>query len=231
MIILGIETSGDPGSVAICAEESPLAVLTFGEGARHARGIVPAIDEVIHRAEVARSEIGAVAVSQGPGSFTGLRVGAICAKTLAYAMAWKLVGVPSLEVLVQNLSQGGAAKHRFACPLRDARRGRVYGTVFEWDGKSWRDTTGVLLEEPNELAARIPDGAVVFGSGMRAYPAAFPASRFHAGDEGLEVGRAEAVARLGLALIRTGKTVDPMRFVPLYYRLTEAEEKLPSGGR
>jgi tRNA threonylcarbamoyladenosine biosynthesis protein TsaB len=230
MIILAIETSGEPGSVAICREGSALAAYTFGEGARHARGILPAIDEVVRRAGVAKSEIEAVAVSQGPGSFTGLRVGAICAKTLAYALGWKLVGVPSLEVLVQNVTQETAAECRFGCPLRDARRGRVYGTVFEWDGEQWRDTTGVLLEEPRELAAKVPEGAIVFGSGARAYPEAFLCGRFRAGDESLEAGRAEAVARLGLRRIRGGKTADPMRFVPLYYRMTEAEEKLPASG-
>jgi tRNA threonylcarbamoyladenosine biosynthesis protein TsaB len=230
MIILGIETSGDPGSVALCREEVALAVYSFGEGARHARGIVPAIDEVVRRAGIGKAEIEAAAVSEGPGSFTGLRVGAICAKALALAMGWKLVGVPSLEVLVQNVTQEMPPGCRFACPLRDARRGRVYGTVFEWDGAQWRDTTGVLLEEPRVLAAKVPEAALVFGSGVRAYPEAFAAGSFRVGDRSLEVGRAEMTARLGLRRMRAGQTADPMRFVPLYYRLTEAEEKLSPGG-
>lgn len=226
MIILGIETSGDFGSVALCDEEAVLAAYAFPEGARHARDIMPAIDGLVKEAAVGKGDISAVAVSQGPGSFTGLRVGVTCAKTLAYALGWRAVGIPSLEVMARNVTADAAGECRFTCPVLDARRAKVYGTVFEWDGDRWRDTTGVLIEAPDELAARIPDGALVFGSGVRAYPEVFSVGRVRVGDEGLAVGRAEAVARLGLRRIRAGEEADPMRLVPHYYRVTEPEEKL-----
>jgi tRNA threonylcarbamoyladenosine biosynthesis protein TsaB len=230
MIVLGIETSGDTGSVAVCRDEALLAEHSFGRGARHARHIVPAVDEVVRKAGIGKRDIGAVAVSQGPGSFTGLRVGVTCAKTLAYALGAKLVGVPSLEVLAQNAAPAEGDGGRFACPLQDARRGRVYGTIFEWDGAEWRDLTGVLLEPPADLAGRIPPGALVFGSGVRAYPEHFDQARFRVGGTELETGRGEAVARLGLRRIRAGHESDPMELKPLYYRLTEAEEKLQAAG-
>ncbi len=230
MIVLGIETSGKVGSVALCDEDELLAAYTFPEGARrHARDIMPAIDRVVTEAGVPKADIAAVAVSEGPGSFTGLRVGIACAKTLAYALGWQAVGVPSLEVMAQNVGPGGAGGCSATCPVRDARRERVYGTIFEWHGGRWRDTTGVLIARPDELAARIPDGALIFGSGVDAYPDALGAGRFRVGDRALAVGRAEAVARLGLARVREGRDINPMALVPRYYRVTEAEEKL--GGR
>lgn len=230
MIILGIETSGDIGSVALCDDDDVMAAYTFPEGARHARDIVPAIDRIVAEAGIGKADVCAVAVSQGPGSFTGLRVGITCAKTLAYALSWKAVGLPSLEVMAQNVRPDMVAECPFTCPVLDARRERVYGTVFEWDGDCWCDTTGVLLEEPRRLATIIPDGALVFGSGVRAYPELFDCERFRAAERALEVGRAEAVARLGRLRIRAGRDVDPMGLVPKYYRVTEAEEKLRASG-
>jgi len=230
MLILGIETSDEVGSVALCSEESVLAEHRFPEGGRYARDIVSAIDRAVRAAGVTRADISAIAVSQGPGAFTGLRVGITCAKTLAYALGWQIVGVPSLEVMVQNVPAETAARCCFACPVRDARRGRVYATLFEWNETQWRATTGVLLKEPEELAAAIPSGALLFGSGVRAYPRAFARKRFEAGDASMEVGRAQAVASLGLRLFRAGVDTDPMEIVPLYYRLTEAEEKLQAAG-
>ena len=83
---------------------------------------------------------------------------------------------------------------------------------------------------PDELTAAIPEGALVFGSGARAYLHEFASGRFELGAGSLEIGRAEAVALLGLRLIRAGVRADPMAVVPRYYRLTEAEEKLSATG-
>ena len=226
MIVLGIETSGPIGSVALCSEDGVMAEHTLPEGARHARDVVPAIDRIVTEAGIKRTDVGAVAVSRGPGSFTGLRIGVACAKTLAHALGWRAVGVPSLEVLAQNVPGDAAA----CCATRDARRERVYGTVFEWNGAYWRDTTDVLLLAPDELARRIPDGAVVLGSGVRAYPDVLGAQRFHVARRRWDIGRAEAVAGLGLTRLREGAGSSPLELVPLYYRVTEAEEKLRAAG-
>jgi tRNA threonylcarbamoyladenosine biosynthesis protein TsaB len=229
VIALGIETSGRTGSVALCDGTRLLAAHTFPEGARRARDIVPAIDRIMQEAGLPGDGVDLVAVSEGPGSFTGLRIGVTCAKTLAWTLGWKCVGVPSLEVLVQNVPGGDGL--RWACPTRDARRDRVYGTVFAWRDGRWTDTTGVLLLPAAELAERISDGAAVFGTGARAYPEALGAERFRHAVPGWEAGRAEAVCRLGIERVRAGAGPDPMELMPRYYRLTEVEERLERTGR
>jgi tRNA threonylcarbamoyladenosine biosynthesis protein TsaB len=226
MIILAIETSGATAGVAVCDERRPLAVHTFGKGARHARNIMPAVDQVVRRAGLGKQDVDAVAVSAGPGSFTGLRVGITCAKTLAWALGWKAVPVPSLEVLTSNVDPRAHNGCRHTCPVFDARRDRVYGTLFEWHDGEWADITGVLIEDPQDLAGRLPEGTLVFGTGVRAYPDAFADRRLPVGEAELETGRPEAVAELGLRLIRAGRAVDPMALNPSYYRLTGPEEKL-----
>ncbi len=224
MIILGIETSGRRGSVAVCEDGRPLASYAFPEGGRRARDIISAIDHVVAQARLDRRDVRAVAVSEGPGSFTGLRVGVACAKTLAFALGWRCAAVPSLEVKAQNVEPD---RHdcRWTCPVLDARRGRVYGTLFR-RAEGWEDTTGVLCVRPGELAERLPEGTLVFGDGVRAHPEVFSENRLRTGPEHLAAGRAEAVARLGAERIRRGLDVDPVQLVPRYYRLTAPEEKL-----
>jgi len=228
MIVLGIETSGRIGSMAICRDDDVLFSHTFPEGSRHARDVMPAVDRVLGGAGLGRNEVDAVAVSCGPGSFTGLRVGATCAKALAYALGWKLVGVPSLEVQVQNVPAPADSSDacRAACPVQDARRDHVYGTVFRWHNGRWQDTSGVLIRPPAELADLIPPGTLVFGTGVEAYPEVFGAGRFEVGDVALATGRAEVVARLGMRLLHEGHEDSPMDLVPQYYRPTQAEETL-----
>ena len=229
-MIIGIETSGARGSVAILSEDQLLADHRFPEGRRHARDIMIAVDDLVRAAGVEKSEIGAVAVSQGPGSFTGLRVGVTCAKTLAYLLGWQAVGVSSLEVMAQNVD---AVQHGCGavCPLLDARRSFVYGTVFRWEDGRWRDLTGVMAGEPREVAERIPPGSLIFGSGVDAYADVFLSQqgRLRAGPCWLAEGKGEHAARLGLKALREGRAVPPMQLLAKYYRRTQAEEKLTGG--
>jgi len=225
MLIIGIETSGRVGSTALCVDGRTLQSHTFAEGPRQARDIMPAINGLLQRAGVAKTDVGAVAVSEGPGSFTGLRVGVTCAKTLAYALRWKLTGVPSLEVLVQNALPDRFDGCEQACPVQDARRARVYGTLFHSVRGHWQGETGVMLLPPEELARRLPEGTLVFGTGVHKYPDVFGSDRFRQGPLELANGRAEEVARLGARLIAEHGGMSPMQLLPKYYRLTEVQEK------
>ena len=210
-------------------DDEILAKYAFSGSSRHSRNIMVAVDEVIRKAGVHKRDLEAVAVSEGPGSFTGLRVGVMCAKTLAYLRGWKAVGAPSLEVMVQNVD---VKLHRcsVACPVLDARRSFVYATVFRWESGRWVDLTGVLADEPERVAARIPPGALIFGSGVEAYPEVFLREELllRQGPMALAEGEPENAARLGLRRLSEGKAVPPMELLVKYYRRTEAEEKVLS---
>ena len=236
MLVLGLETSGERGNAALVRGQELVAEHWFPHGFRHARNIMAAVDEVLRRAGVDKHTVDAVAVTEGPGSFTGLRVGVTCAKTLAWLLGWRAVGVPTLEVLAQNVRpeqhlDAVGNPCRTVCPLLDARRSFVYGQVFEWCGGRWCDRTGLLAGAPLSVADSIPPGTLIFGSGVHAYPDVFLGLEggrrgLRAGPDDLAVGRAEHTARLGLRALRAGQDVDPMTLVAKYYRRTEAEEKL-----
>lgn len=231
MLMLGIETSGNRGSVAVCRDEELLAERRLDEGPRHARSILVAVDDVARRAAVARSDLDAVAVSEGPGSFTGLRVGVTCAKTLAYLLGLDAVGVPSLEVMAQNV-EAETCGCQSVCPLLDARRSFVYGTVLRWQDGRWRDATGVMAGPPGHVLTHIPRETLIFGSGVEAYPEVFVRSEracelcLRIGPLELAEGKARHVAALGLRILRQSGPVPPMELTARYYRRTQPEEKL-----
>ncbi len=240
MLMLGIETSGERGSVALLREDELLAEHRFAQGYRHARNIMAGVADVVRSAGVDRGEIDAVGVTDGPGSFTGLRVGVTCAKTLAWLLGLPAVGVPTLDVLAQNVRpeehlDARGRPVRTVCPLLDARRGFVYGAVFEWRDGLWHDTIGLMAGPPRQVAEGIPGGTLVFGSGVEAYPEVFlrrapddlqAACPWRRGPDRLAEGRAEHTARRGLRALRGGVQADPLTLVAKYYRRTEAEEKL-----
>lgn len=137
-IILSIETSTDVCSVALHAEGSVLGQEEIHEPQIHAARLAPVIRKVADGADVDVGEIGAVAVTSGPGSYTGLRIGASTAKGLCYALNIPLIAVGSLELLA---FQGNAFNNQNAllCPMIDARRMEVYCLVAD---------SGLNLVEP-----------------------------------------------------------------------------------
>lgn len=227
MYILGIETSSGRGSLALASEGGMLEISAFSEDAAHARNIMPYVRDLLLKAGLDKGDINAVAVSAGPGSFTGLRVGVTCAKTLSFALGWKTVGVCSLEVLACNIDVRKAGCE-YICPVRNARRGAVHGRIFRKSHAGWRPQGTVFTGAPGELADALGDKTMVFGSGLDAWPGVFGSPRFvHPEDNAqVSVGSAASVARLGLEYARAGAFIAPMELVPQYHRLTEIEERV-----
>jgi len=225
-LVMGIETTDDRGGVVLCCGEEPLEQREFGPGASHARDLLPGIDAVVRAADIQKSELDVVAVAEGPGSFTGLRVGVTCAKMLGYTLGPAVVGIPTLEIKAYNVEPAEEGSGAHVCPVQDARRGWVYATVFRSTGERWKDLTGVLAGPPEDVAQEVPEGALVFGDGAEKFNDVFTPERFRTGDESLDDPTALWTARLGLRRVRAGGAVDPMELQPRYYRPTAPEENL-----
>ena len=126
MIVLGLDTSGTACSVSVCNETRALAQFTIQNQKTHSQTLMPLVDMAVSAAGIEKSAIDAIAVSEGPGSFTGLRIGASTAKALALALDIPVIGVPTLAALACNLPM---AKD-LICPVMDARRSQVYAGLF-----------------------------------------------------------------------------------------------------
>lgn len=123
---LGIDTSGNTCSVALLSEGLLLSEFSVNNKKTHSAMLLPMIDDLLCKAGFDISDLDLVAVSKGPGSFTGLRIGAATAKGIAQATNLPLVGVSALEALAYNLRDFGS----LVCPIMDARRGEVYTAAY-----------------------------------------------------------------------------------------------------
>jgi tRNA threonylcarbamoyladenosine biosynthesis protein TsaB len=220
MKILAIETSGKVGGVALCiGEETPGAPFitlferSFTEGLLHGRELAPAVKAALDETRLAPEGLDLIAVSHGPGSYTGLRVGIAFAKTFAWSVKRPLVGVDSLAAMAEN-AEGAAV----AAPVLDARWGQVYGAVYERRGG-----VAPVAETAAAFATRIPAGAVVFGDALTRYRADILRPDVKEGDPSWAIPRAVTIARLGLATYHARRRDETATLLPLYLRPTEAE--------
>lgn len=213
--VLGIETSGERGGVALLDDGEVLGSRIFEKGMVHGREVAPSIHELLAKRGLEPASIGLIACDIGPGSFTGIRVGLAAAKGLVLALGCPLIGVASLDAMAEAARDLG----ELLCPARDAKWGQIYGALYR-DG---RRTGDYLAEKPAAFAARVPKDALVLGDALDAYGELFR-DRARADREFWDP-RPETVARLGLRLHREGIRHDAATLVPLYLRPTETELK------
>jgi tRNA threonylcarbamoyladenosine biosynthesis protein TsaB len=231
--VVALETSGPIGGICVVIGGRVVAERNFSRGMEHGRMLVPSLQDACREARLdPRRDIDLIAVSQGPGSFTGLRIGIAAAKAMAFVAGCPLAGVSSLDVLVEN----APATASRACVVVDAKRGQVYAAIYERREGSggtrscasvapWQRQTEDLLISPRALLERVGQPAYLIGDGLAGYPEAFSAAGFERAPEVEWTGKAHTVARIGLQNFREGKTIPYLELAPIYHRLPEAEEK------
>jgi tRNA threonylcarbamoyladenosine biosynthesis protein TsaB len=132
--ILQIETATQACSAAISKDGKTVAVKELIAHNIHAGSLTLFIDEVIHAAGIKYAELDAVAVSKGPGSYTGLRIGVSTAKGLCYALDKPLIGVDTLQMMAEGFLQLNTGYNGLVCPMIDARRLEVFTALFDASG-------------------------------------------------------------------------------------------------
>ncbi len=123
-----IDTSNQPLSVALMQNDEVLAERTTDSKQNHSVQLMPAISQLFEQSKIAKQQLDAIIVAEGPGSYTGLRIGVTVAKTLAYALDVKLYGVSSLKALAATIDH----TDELLVPVFDARRQAVYTGIFQW---------------------------------------------------------------------------------------------------
>lgn len=167
-----LETSTDECSVALASDCNIVSYRETNEPKSHARLLVPFIKEILDEAHLKLSQCSSVAVSEGPGSYTGLRVGVSTAKGLCFGADIPLIGVCTLDILTRMAISSGVTGDTLIVPMIDARRMEVYCAKYDSDGKRLSETEAKVLDESSfseELARYssvvfIGDGAEKFQS-------------------------------------------------------------------
>lgn len=163
MPVLGIETSSAKASVALIEKGKVIAEKVFSESLGHSDKILLAIDEILKKGKCSVSSIKKIAVGIGPGSYTGLRVGIATAKGLAFINKIPIVGIPSLDSIVQHNLSKWPEKKKTVSVLVDAKREEHYFSQFVLKGKGFAPKGKVKLLSNEEASALILKGELVWG--------------------------------------------------------------------
>ena len=237
MKILAIDTSSMVASAAVMDDQKLLAEHIVNHKRTHSEQLMPIIERVLESCDVKVRDLDAIAVASGPGSFTGLRIGAATAKGLAHACGIKIVGVPTLDGLAFNLSfcQG------IICPIMDARRNQVYTALYKWEGGSLfklMPHCAIALNELLEDLKKREERVVFLGDGVPVHRKTIQrALGDRAGFAPKSAGRqrASSIAELALQALERGEGQNAETFVPFYLRKSQAEREYdrkakPGGG-
>ncbi len=228
--ILAADTSTRQCTVALClfSEQGAInvAAQTSADSHRlHAEGLLDALQWVLHAAGRTLRQVDCLAVSIGPGSFTGLRVGAAAWKGLAFALNLPLVAVPTLDAM----SRLNAVVDGVVAPMLDARMGEVFGAVYRFSQLRREKLTPDLVCSAEELLTHIPEGAgpvLLPGDGALRYRADILACLPEACilPETMGTPRADAVAVEARHLLLQGVEVRAACAAPRYLRASQAEQ-------
>lgn len=221
MKLLALETATLAGGAALLDDGRLVGEIRLDIALTHSERLMAMVDRLLQDCGWEARSLEALAVSIGPGSFTGLRVGAATAKGLALAFDLPVAPVPTLDALAATLPFADAA----VCPLLDARKGEVYCSLYRWRDGGMERQWDYLALPPEIAAARLDAPVIVLGDGV---PACRPyLTRL---GEGLReaapvhsVPSAAVVGAIGHAILAAGGGIAAERLAPLYLRPSEAE--------
>ncbi len=228
MKIIALDSSGLVATVAVMTEEKMIAEYTVDHKKTHSQTLLPMLDEIVRMTQTDLKSVDAIAISEGPGSFTGLRIGSATAKGLGLALEKPLIAVPTLKAMCYNFEGTEAT---LICPMMDARRSQVYTGIYEFEGgklKTHLDACAVPLEEVMEKLDAMGRRVILLGDGVDAFKdrleSELKCEHFFAPPQ-LSKQRAGAVGALGLEMLSAGLTVSAEEHVPVYLRLSQAERE------
>lgn len=222
-LILSIDSGTEICSVALSRDGEVIALRESTEGRDHARLVAPFVDEVLGESGVEAKDLSAVAVSKGPGSYTGLRIGVSVAKGLCYGLNIPLIGVGSLEALTQVAIEKYDLCGAKLMPMVDARRMEVYTQLFDSKGVALNEVSAEIVDENSFAEYREEGELILFGDGAAKCAEVLPWAR------SVEVSpSASGVAKVAQAKFDRGESEDVAYFEPFYLKevvITKSKRK------
>jgi tRNA threonylcarbamoyladenosine biosynthesis protein TsaB len=221
MKTLGVDTSTPVNTVALCDDGRILVETAVDCGRAHAERLMATVDWVLAEAGTDMDGIGMLAVSVGPGSFTGLRIGVAAWKGLALARGIPLVGVPTLDALTRI----GAFHDTAVCPMLDAKMNEVFAALYRFSPKGREKLTEDCVVPASEMLARAPEDTIFLGDGADLYRDAILAARPNATilGGGFRSPRASAVCIEAEAMVKAGCATSAAAVKPVYLRMSQPE--------
>ena len=228
MKILALESAALTASAAVCEDEHLLGETLLNNGHTHSETLLPMAEALLGSLGLTAADIDLFAVSAGPGSFTGVRIGVATAKGLAFGSGKPCIGVSTLEALACNLPLPGG----LICPAMNARRGQVYTALFR--GRAATDTqltperlmpdSAIPISELDAILKRYDEPVYLCGDGYELCAAGLHHPIGNTPDR-LRWQSAASVARAALAAYRAGVRTTDAELKPIYLRPCQAERE------
>ena len=233
MKILSVDTSSNVASVAITDDEKLICEITVNTKKTHSQTIMPMIDSALKQSELEISDIDLIASANGPGSFTGLRIGVSAVKGLAFGRDIECIGVSTLHALALNADD--EKRGSIICPVMDARRNQFYNALFSCNGKGnlkrLCEDRAISFDElctelENKYSGKnivaVGDGAELFMSLLKKETKDIDA-RLARNDKIFQ--NAYSVAKAAVLEREDGKEYSAEKLLPVYLRLSQAERE------
>ena len=224
MLIFALDSTAVVGSVALCRDDAPIAAFTVKNGNTHSETLLPMAKALLEVTGYTPDDIDIFACSEGPGSFTGVRIGAATVKGLAFGKGKTVIGVSSLEAMARNLLPTTG----LICPVMNARREQVYNALFYAEGtrltRLCPDRALAATDLEAELAAR-GEPFYLVGDGVEVTTKAFLHLTSQPVPQLAAEQNAAGVAACALARYREGVRTTDRELTPTYLRLPQAERE------
>ncbi len=227
MKILGIDSSGLVASVALASDDTIVAEFTVNNKQTHSQTLLPMLEQVMKFSGMELDEIDGIAVAAGPGSFTGLRIGASTAKGLGLALDKPLISIPTVEGMAYQLAEADG----IICPIMDARRNQVYTGIYEMQGQELQvlhEQYAVDIRELLEELKNYNKKIHFLGDGVPVYRSIIEeefGGEFQFAPAHMSRQRAASVAVLGQKYYMDGKIETAASHKPVYLRKSQAERE------
>lgn len=225
MKILAVETSTSLGGIAILSEDNLLAVNQIDSNITHSQKLMPLIQGVLEELNLQINEFDAIAVSQGPGSFTGLRIGISVAKALSYTINKPIIAISTLDAMVSHVF---TTDKQLICPLLDARRNEVYAALYKKtkNNSSAERKTDFMVISIEDLCKLIKSTCIFVGNGAVKYKKEIKnilgeSAIFSESSDNYPL--ATEIARLAMRRLQNNDFDDSFTLKPYYIRKSDAQ--------
>ena len=224
MKILAIDSTAIVASVALCDDEKLIALYTVNNGNTHSETLLPMVESILKEAKLTPADIELFAVSNGPGSFTGVRIGCATVKGLAFGRKTPCVGVSTLEALAYNLKGSDG----ILCPVMNARRNQVYNALFRFEGdrlvRLCEDRAIAISELAEELSEK-NEKVYLSGDGASITAPSIPEDKLGFTHPVMAHQNAYSVAMCALEAYKSGNYTTDIDLAPTYLRPSQAERE------
>lgn len=228
MRILAIDSSSMVATVAITTDGILNAEYTINHKKTHSQTLLPMIAEIVKMIEIDMDSIDAVAITGGPGSYTGLRIGSATAKGIGLALNKPIINVPTMDALAYNLY----SSQYVICPIMDARRGQVYTGIYEFEEtemKTIKPQCIMMIDELIKELDTIKESVMFLGDGVDVHKQLIDDimdTKHYYAPASMNRHKASTLGTIAEIYYKNGKTETAKEHKPEYLRLSQAEREL-----